>query len=153
MARCDAAAVTDAQGVSTMDLDSFALFRIISRNLDWTAERQGLLAQNIANADTPGYRPRDIEPFAEHLRNAERASVPLQRHHELHLAGNGGAGATAPGSSAVADTYEVSPTGNEVILEQQMISMAETAMQHQLATSLFRKHIGMFQTALGRSGR
>ena len=136
-----------------MDLDSFALFRIISRNLDWTAERQGLLAQNIANADTPGYRPRDIEPFAEHLRDAERARIPLQRHHELHLSGQGAAGAGTPGSSAVSDTYEVSPTGNEVILEQQMISMAETTMQHQLATSLFRKHIGMLQTALGRSGR
>ncbi len=51
------------------------------------------------------------------------------------------------------DVYEVKPSGNAVNVEQQMMLVAETAMDHQLALNLYQKHLGMIRTALGRGSR
>ncbi|MEE8272751.1 MAG: flagellar basal body protein [Alphaproteobacteria bacterium] len=132
-----------------MDFSNLGLFRLISQRMDWLNQRQSVLAENIANSDTPDYRPNDLAPFKTHLAGAGGASLAPTTTHAAHLgpaAGQGGAAATEPQG----DVYEVSPTGNEVVLEQQMLRVAETAMQHQLAINLYRKHVGMIRTALGR---
>ena len=51
------------------------------------------------------------------------------------------------------DAYEVSPSGNAVVIEQQMMKVAETATQHELALQLYAKHVGMLRLALGRGTR
>ncbi|NNG03342.1 MAG: flagellar basal body rod protein FlgB [Inquilinus sp.] len=132
-----------------MDFSSIGLFRLVSQRLDWLTRRQDVLAQNIANADTPSYRPRDLRPFAAHL-DAATGPVTPAATHPGHIdpvaAGNG----AAPSSERQNDVYETAPTGNAVVLEQQMVRVSETAMQHQLALNLYRKHVGMIRLALGR---
>ncbi len=70
--------------------------------------------------------------------------------HAGHLRPDAAKASQSSGTERIDDIYEASPTGNEVILEQQLIRVSETAMQHQLALNLYRKHAGMIRSALGR---
>ncbi|HET8726040.1 MAG TPA: flagellar basal body rod protein FlgB [Alphaproteobacteria bacterium] len=137
-----------------MDLNQLGLFRTIARRLDWLTQRQGVLAQNIANSDTPNYRPGDLAPFESHLRrsvdNGRQLRPAVTRAG--HMTGVAGTGEVR--AERIDEPYEVEPSGNAVNVEQQMMLVAETAMDHQLALNLYQKHVGMIRTALGRgSGR
>ena len=136
-----------------MDFSNLGLFRLIARRIDWLNDRQEVLATNIANSDTPNYRPQDLRPFAEHLARTGGPSLPVAATHSGHIRPANARAAQPAGTDTIDDVYEASPTGNEVVLEQQLIRVSETAMQHQLALSLYRKHVGMIRTALGRGAR
>ena len=115
--------------------------------LRWLDRRQEVLARNIANADTPGYRARDVTPFAQHMQRAS-GGASLARTDLRHLAGAGaGSAGTRPDA-----TEEVSPDGNAVSLDEQAIKIADTDSAHSLAMSLHKRWTGLFRTALGRNG-
>lgn len=133
-----------------MDFSNLGLFKLITRRIDWLSQRQEVLAGNIANADTPGYRPLDLKPFSDHLASAGGASAAMVTTHAGHLRPDAAPVSSGGGTDRIDDIYEASPTGNEVVLEQQLIRVSETAMQHQLALNLYRKHAGMIRAALGR---
>ena len=129
-----------------MDLQGIGLFRMISQQLRWLGQRQEVLSQNVANADTPGYRARDLQPiaFGDALREATLRPAVTQAGHLL--------GKSADPAAAKVKTitpWEVSPDGNGVVLEQQMTSLAETQADYQMATELYRKQIAMLKTAIG----
>ncbi len=136
-----------------MDFSNLGLFKLITRRIDWLNSRQEVLAKNIANADTPDYRPQDLRPFAEHLARTGGPTLATATTHSGHIQPVASRAARTAGSDDINDVYEASPTGNEVVLEQQLIRVSETAMQHQLALNLYRKHVGMIRTALGRGAR
>ncbi|MEQ8968484.1 MAG: flagellar basal body protein [Azospirillaceae bacterium] len=135
-----------------MTLDNLALFRMVAQRFGWLEQRQGVTAQNIANADTPGYSARDIEAFDAVLSRAGGARMAPRMTHAAHMT----APETTPGDARTgrADrVYEVSPTGNSVVLEQQLMTMQETAAQHRFAQNLYTKHLGMIRMAIGSGQR
>lgn len=136
-----------------MDLNQFSLFQTIAGRLGWTTQRQAVLAQNIANVDTPGYRARDIEDFARVMARATPAG-PMQpvRTHAAHLAGRVAGGMDAR-IQAMAGTPETAPSGNNVSVEQQLMALTDTAAEHRLALELFRRHTSLLRTATGARGR
>src|SRR6056297_2911608 len=103
-----------------MDFSQLSFFRLVGQRLDYLSQRQAVLAENIANADTPGYRPNDLEPFAAQVARASRSqTLPMARTHPGHI--DAAAGREEPADArTMARPYEVSPSGNEVVLEQQM---------------------------------
>jgi flagellar basal-body rod protein FlgB len=113
----------------------------------WLDARQRVLAQNIANADTPGYRPSDLRPFAESL---ARASEPgaLRQTHARHL---GPASGADPRARQERRLPERSMDGNGVALDREALRMADTETAHALAVTLHRRYLGLFRTALGRN--
>ena len=124
------------------------LFDLISARAAWLGQRQAVLGQNVANADTPGYRPRDLEPagFEALLdRTGGRRLEPV-RTASNHLA----AIAPAPGRfrDRVDESFEAKPSGNGVDLPDEMRKMASTELDHQLTTGLYRRYVGMFRTAI-----
>ena len=119
---------------------------LAERRLGWLDSRQRVLAQNIANADTPGYRPQDVAPFARLL--ADAAGPDLAVTNAAHLAPAGGALRGRADRTAM----ERTPNGNAVSLDEQALRIAETDSQHSLAVSLHRKYLALFRTALGRNG-
>ena len=133
-----------------MNLNDLTLFSMLERSISYHARRQAVLAENVANADTPGYRPRDVQSFAEVLADSGFGRMEPRVTHAGHLAGGGNAQATG---RPMDDVYEIAPSGNEVVLEQQLLAINENAMQHDLTLRLLEKHRRMIQTALGRSGR
>lgn len=128
------------------------IFEAIGRKMAWLGQRQSLLARNIANADTPDYRPLDLKegPFARTLERTGR-SVRPEGTHPLHLRGAASGAGTAK-QSEQERTYEVAPSGNSVVLEEQMIKVGQTQMDYQMLTNLYRRHMSMIRTALGRNG-
>ncbi|MGF1639329.1 MAG: flagellar basal body rod protein FlgB [Rhodospirillales bacterium] len=132
-----------------MDIGKTRLFDTLKANLAWLGQRQHVLARNIANADTPGYRSRDIEPTrfeAEVRRQADR--LDLRTTSPAHLAtGAGAAGRFAERPDR--RPFETSPNGNSVVLEEQLAKLNETSVAHKLTTQLYRKHLGMIRAALG----
>ncbi|MFQ5784680.1 MAG: flagellar basal body protein [Alphaproteobacteria bacterium] len=143
-----AAGASRSQG--SMDLGKFQLFSMLTKRMAWLGQRQQVLAQNIANADTPGYVPRDLKAI-DFRRMVEDAGgqIAMRTTNPAHLTGLG-----PPKPAFVAekqkDTYETTPTGNAVILEEQLMKVSKTVMDYQVMANLYRKHVNMIKTALGR---
>ena len=127
------------------------VFAAITRRLDWLGQRQRVLAQNIANADTPNYLPRDLKdgPFSKLLARRLRPAVPVTTHPDHIVPARGNRGARVREDK---NTYETAPAGNAVVLEEQMVKVAENQMSYQTMTNLYRKHLQMMRTALGSKG-
>ncbi|MBT5430662.1 MAG: flagellar basal body rod protein FlgB [Rhodospirillaceae bacterium] len=131
-----------------MDITNLPMFGAIKERLNWVGQRQQVLSHNIANANTPKYKSRDIEEFdfQRVLRNhssATRESNQLKRTHRMHLSGHNGS--AAANASVKTKSYETSPDGNSVILEEQMVKMNEAAVQHSTMVGLYRKHLSMIK--------
>ncbi len=127
-----------------MDPSHLSLFDLAEKRLAWVDRRQQLLAQNVANANTPGFQPRDAPAFDAVLRGAQIGVAPA-RTDPRHLAGtlpDGGRGQAIPGERA--------PDGNAVSLDDQLTRIADTDAAHDLATGLYKKYLTLFRTALGR---
>ena len=122
------------------------LFRLAEQRLAWVGRRQELLAQNVANANTPGYQPRDLAPFAKALAHAD-PTASLLRTDPMHIAAAGTAQSDRPFRPR-----ERGPDGNSVSMEDQLTKVADTSSTQELVANLYRKYHGMFRTALGRGG-
>jgi flagellar basal-body rod protein FlgB len=132
-----------------MDLSKVSLFDKMKQRLSWLGQRQEVLAQNIANADTPRYRPRDIKPLEFRGMVDRRLSpVSMEMTHGNHLGGQR-VSAAAFDEQVNRRPYETAPAGNAVVLEEQMGKVSETSVAHRLTTELYRKHLGMIRTAIG----
>lgn len=127
-----------------MDAARTDLLHLAEQRLAWTDRRQRLLAQNIANADTPGFVPKDAVPFAQAL--AQSGSPELRRTQPNHLSG-----AAPPPSDAQAQPRQRAPDGNAVQLDTELTKVADTQTTQSLVTAIYRKYLGMFDLALGRT--
>jgi flagellar basal-body rod protein FlgB len=105
--------------------------------------RQAVIARNLAQADTPGYRSRDLPAFAALWREAD---APLRATRPGHLQGGGRAMAIEAALSGA----EPAPNGNSVSLEAEMVRAAETRAQHDMALAIQRSVSGSLRAALGR---
>jgi flagellar basal-body rod protein FlgB len=132
-----------------MDLFQLKLFQRMSERMGWLGARQGVLAQNIANADTPHYVPHDMTAlkFVDHLN--EVGPVTQARTDPMHMSGTTSRAASIDDQKTKRQ-YETAPVGNSVVLEEQMVKLADAQHSYQLMTSLYRKHVEMLKLALGR---
>lgn len=128
------------------------LFDRMKTRLGWLQQRQAVLAEAIANADTPGYRPHDLTPpkFAQVLESGAARLAPTTRDPG-HL-GGGGAVDRAAKKVAAQRTYEVAPAGNAVDLEEHMAKVNETLLAHNLTTQLYRKYLNLVRIAATAKG-
>jgi flagellar basal-body rod protein FlgB len=134
-----------------MDIGSIPLFQAMAKRMSWLGERQQVLAQNVANADTPGYVPEDLKPQSFRDLVGGGASRPgLAATDTRHFA-VGARGASAH-AAVEQKGSERTPSGNSVTLETEMMKVGETATQHHLMASLYKRHIAMIRAALGRGG-
>lgn len=125
------------------DLAQIPLFRLADRKLAWIDRREQVLAQNIANADTPGWRAHDLKPFTALL-----ATPPVR------LAAAEGASLAPPAlagaQNVVTDQTEVAPDGNGVVLDRELMKVADTDTAQRLTLQMMQTYLGMFRTAIGR---
>lgn|GEM_PF-27542 len=130
-----------------MDPTKTGPIALAEQRLRWTEARQRVLAQNIANADTPNYRPSDMQPFAKVLSGklAEKQMVATNANH-LQGSRNQDGRTLKERISATRD-----PSGNAVSLEREALRVADTDSAHATALSVRRRYISMFMTALGRN--
>jgi flagellar basal-body rod protein FlgB len=120
------------------------IFALAERKLSWLDARQKQLSQNIANADTPGYKPHDVQPFSSVINQFDIAPT---RTSPMHLVSF-----SQPAPGTVRTVGEAAPDGNAVSLEKEMTKVAEDDTSQQLVNNLWKSYMGMFMTALGKSG-
>lgn len=130
-----------------MGLQSSTLFGMLHERIDWLSQRQRVLAQNVANADTSGYIAKDLKPldFRQTLRN-ETNRLALDRTDNAHHFGKEDGSRYREMSNRT--PYEVSLSGNSVVLEQQMAKVAANQADYQLASRVFTKYNAMHGMAL-----
>lgn len=133
-------------------LSDLPVLTMLRTRMEWSQARQKVLAENVANADTPGFQPHDLVPpkFEEpnQLARPDVADVSLERTEPLHLAGFPDAGSGFRSTSK--GNFDVRPTGNAVNLEDQMMKVAGNQMDYQVATELYTRSLNLIKTALGK---
>jgi len=132
-----------------MDLGAAPYFELLRERLDQLGQRQRLIAENIANASTPGYVPRDLDASAFQRALDAQGGVRLARTNAGHMAPGG-----APTAQIVtrADS-ETTLDGNAVVLEEQTVRAAETRMQYETALALYQKGLQLLRMASRPPGR
>lgn len=136
-----------------MDLANTPFFGLLRTRLDQLSQRQQLIAENIANASTPGYRPRDIDTSGFERMVASSAGgrgLAMTRTHAGHMTGAGGGGASP---IITREDSETTIDGNAVVLEDQMARAAETRMAFETGIALYQKGLELVRMAARAPGR
>ncbi len=130
-----------------MPITDIPILSMLRTRMQWHQERQLVLAENIANADTPNYHARDLVPpsFDSAL---QTASLTLMRTNPAHAGAIGGDSGFAEDRK---DHYEIRPRGNAVSHEEEMLKLAGNQLDYDAVTSLYTHSIALIKTAIGRS--
>jgi flagellar basal-body rod protein FlgB len=136
-----------------MDLTSVPLFEVLQKRMSWLSQRQDVLSQNVANADTPGYSAIDLKPidFAQVLKSSTASSsfsggLTVTDPHHIAVSSNASSGF----QSGPAADDSIDQTGNTVSTEEEMMKVADTQAQYQAATDIYAKAISMMRTAIDK---
>jgi flagellar basal-body rod protein FlgB len=127
-----------------MDINTLSLASALAAH---AAARQHVLAENVAHADTPGYRARDIADFASIIESQGGAfAARMTRPGHIPF------GADARGFEPREQTAlgAETPNGNTVSLEDQMLRAAEVRQDHELATGVYAKSLEILRAAVTR---
>ena len=126
-----------------MDLSQVPLFAALSQRMAWLTERQSVLAQNVANADTPGYVAQDLpEPDFRKFLARSTAPIALAATQPGHLS-------PTPPAAEAAVPVKSGDGGHKVSLEEQMMKVSQTANDYALVATVYRANLGMVKTVLG----
>jgi len=127
--------------------DKMEIFRMAQGLAMHAAQRQSTIAQNVANADTPGYRARDMESFADTYATRDTSAMRATR------VGHMSASEAGHQVTAARETYRpgaASPNGNNVSLESEMMAAAEVKRDHDMALSIYQTSLRIMRSSLGR---
>ena len=132
-----------------MSVTGLNLNDMLEAKMAYDSERQKVLAQNIASIDTPGYQAHDLVPLNfKNVLAAQTQKISLAVTSDKHL--NGSTAYTQRfRSDTQHDTFERTPTGGTVVVEEQMMKVAQNATDYQLTTNLYKKVGNLFREALG----
>jgi flagellar basal-body rod protein FlgB len=130
-----------------MPISQIPIFSMLRTRMQWHQERQQLLAENVSNANTPKFKPRDLAP--PDFTRAQQVGVPtVTRTSPAHIAASG-----ADAAQFEVDrrgSFEVRPAGNAVGLEDEMLKVAANQMDFQAASALYARGLALIKTALGK---
>ena len=135
-----------------MSLNDIPLFAAIRGQLSWLDARQRVIAQNVANSDTPGYGARDLkvpDSFAEVVRSGGGSGLTVTSARHIPASNQPDARFT----QAKAPDSETTLDGNSVVVEEQMLKMAESRMAHDAAIGFYQKSLAMLRMAARPPGR
>jgi len=118
-------------------LKGINILSLTSSMASHAAQRHAVIAENIANSDTPEYKAKDLKPFAEVYKSTEFNGQTLAQAEFKLIETNMG------------DAH--SPNGNSVSLEDQMMRSAQTQNDHAMALMLYKKTLTMMKTAVGKN--
>ncbi len=126
---------------------------LLGRALDFRAERQNLLTNNLAHVDTPNYRAKDVE-FEEALRGAvSRGSVTMERTSAGHLGGGPMPPEEVMGEVVEQKDVPTRPDGNTVDLDREMSRLAENSLLYSAGVETLRRLYDLLKYAINEGGR
>ena len=125
--------------------EDLPLIRMASALSRHAGARHRVIAENVANADTPGYRARDVREFAGYVNEAFAARATRPGHVTASL------NAAQRPAIFVDPSVQPSGNGNSVSLEAEMVRATETQGQHAMAAAIYRKAHELLRLGLGRA--
>ena len=132
-----------------MPIYDVPLFSMLRTRMQWHQDRQQVLADNVANADMPKFRPSDlIQPDLTKPSLGSSGPINVMQTDGGHLSGL--SGSTSSQFRTTTGGYEVRPSGNAVDLEDEMLKVAANQMDYQAATTLYSRSLNLIKTALGK---
>lgn len=134
-----------------MTLDDIPVFATLKSRMNYLADRQQVIAQNVANSDTPGFTPMDLKPFtvpsASGASALALAPVAVTLTSTMHIATPTSAGANAADKPVDSPDSETTLNGNSVVLEEEMIKMGQARTDYDAAVSFYEQSLQLLQTA------
>ena len=122
-------------------IQNMTIFQLASGLARHATDRQAIVAENIANADTPGFKARDLVPFEDTF--AAQSALELRGTRPGHI--------TRRSETVFTSPFDVeSPNGNTVSLESEMMRMTEIRQEHDMAIGIYQKSLEILRTSMGR---
>jgi flagellar basal-body rod protein FlgB len=121
------------------------LFDLLTQKMSYLNQKQAVIAENVANVDTPGYKQLELMPFSfgDALKQAAGSMATTDPRHILPASMAGTNAKTVKSK----DT-DVLPSGNTVDIEQQMAEVSKTSMDYQTMAGIYRKMTSLFKIAI-----
>ena len=117
-------------------LSNIKILDTMSAMAGHAAKRHSVIANNVANADTPNFKAQDLQPFSEVFETAAQGQQNIRNLQARTIE---------------MDTGDIaSPNGNTVSLEQQMMLSTQTKGEHEMALTIYKKSLDMMKMTLGK---
>ena len=137
-----------------MAIGDMPLVDALKTKMRWNQARQRVLSENVANADTPRFRSKDLKAIEFKrpgtLQAPQAPMVAVATTAAEHIAGRplGYDNFRADGKAG----FETTPNGNAVNLEEEMTKVADTQMDFHAVASMYQRSLGVIRTAIGKKG-
>lgn len=122
---------------------SLDVFNMAQAMAQHAGQRQALVAENVAHADTPGYRPRDLPAFSDTFGTGASSLRATRPGHMF------GQGAHMP-ANPVETKSSAAANGNAVTIEDQMLKAVDVKRQHDRALAIYKSSLTILRTSIGR---
>jgi flagellar basal-body rod protein FlgB len=133
-------------------LGNIGLFKGIMAKMSWLDQNQEILSKNVANSDTPGYRPQSLKTvdFSDYLGAASKKGITGVKMAATESAHFGATGQNYNGTTETRQKkiYEASPDDNGVVIEEQLFRANKNSTEYQIASDLYRRNAGMIRMVL-----
>lgn len=132
-----------------MDFSAINLYKMMQTKLAYDSERQDVLAKNVSNLDTPGYKPKDLKPLNfDRMVNLETRRLELRATQPNHMMPK--VHGTDYRSEQSRKVFETTPMKNGVVLEEQQMKVAKNQVDFQTTSNTYKKISDMFRLAIGK---
>ena len=139
-----------------MDIANIPIFAMLRARMGYLSDRQRVIAENVANASTPGYAPHDLKPFNFQAQvqqaaqtGASALAVTQPGHMQSKSATTGSSAAVKPVKTADSET---TLDGNSVVLEEEMMKLTEARMDYDAAVGFYQKSLDILKLATRKPG-
>ena len=135
-----------------MAISDLPALSVLRTKMQWHQERQSVLSENVANSDTPNFKPRDlVEPKFDNRGSVTGSigTLPLLRTSAAHITPAGGGGDSFDQNKKAG--FETRPAGNAVNLEDEMLKVSANQMDYAAVAELYSKSLSLIKTAIGKS--
>jgi flagellar basal-body rod protein FlgB len=137
-----------------MDTAEIPIFAMLRGRLSYLAERQKVIAENVANSNTAGFTPRDLKPFSFQVQQAASAgAMTVTQPGHMALPHTRRAGSGAAFRPTAAPDSETTLDGNAVVLEEEMLKMTDARMNYDAAIGFYQKSMSLLRLATRAPGR
>jgi flagellar basal-body rod protein FlgB len=139
-----------------MDIESIPLFSMLKSRMSYLSQRQELIAQNVANASTPGFTPQDLKPFTVNA-SSSLPMIPVAQTQAGQMPGmiplQTSSDAQQGFRPVASPDDETTLDGNQVVMEDQMMKMNETRTDYETAVGIYQKALSFLQMAAKEPGK
>ena len=133
-----------------MSINDLPVLSALRTKMQWHQERQRVLSENVANSDTPNFKPRDlVEPKLDRTGGVTGSvgALAMMRTSGSHIAPPGGGPNFAQNGNG---SFQTRPAGNAVNLEDQMLKVSANQMDYAAVSSLYSKSLHLLKVAIGK---